>query len=130
MVLVQPGPDRLLASRRARLRGRLMRGAAGAIAIVLLVGAARAITARFEEQSRETIRAALDENGMAWVQLHVEGRRAQLKGDRPGLGHGGKALDVTRDARCSFLMLEVACVRRVTADFGELQPGRTVDTDA
>ncbi len=130
MVLVQPGPDRLLASRRAHVRRRLIRGAAGILAVVLLVASVRTITSGFEQQSRETIRAALDQNDMGWVQLHVEGRRAQLKGDRPGLGYGGKALDVTRQARCSFLMVEVACVRAVSADFGDLEPGRTVNTDA
>ena len=112
------------ASRRARIQRRAVRSTATLFMVVLLIMAGRSLAAGFERQARETIRAELDDNEMGWVQLHVAGRRAQLKGERPELGHGGKALDVARQARCSILAIPVSCVGTVTADFGELEPNR------
>lgn len=129
MVLLKPGPDRLRASQRAQLRRRLLRSAAGLFAAVLVIMAGRSLAAGFEQQARDRIRTALDQNEMEWVQLHVAGRRAQLKGERPELGHGGKALEVVRGARCTLLMVPVSCASSVTADFGELEPSRAVDAD-
>lgn len=129
MILVPPGPDRMTANRRARNRRTATRLAIGFLVLVTAGTAAKTLSASFETQARENIRIALDENGMEWAEVWVWGRTVQVKGERPALGHGGKALDVVRGARCSFLAIPVSCARSVTADFGDLEPTRPVDRD-
>lgn len=130
MLILPNSPDPVRSNRRARTRRFAIRLGIGTLALILLATVSRSVSAGFETQARETIREALDENEMEWVQLHVWRRRVQLKGERPELGQGGKALDVAREARCSFMLVEVACAGAVTADFGDLEPDRTVDRDA
>lgn len=127
MPLLPPGPDRYATRRRLRRLQRFARPAAIALGVTLIAAGARAAGTHVEDQAHKTIRAALDAEDMAWVQLKVDGRTAQLRGDRPALGHGGEARRIVEDARCSFFGLPVSCVGSIRADFGEYEPGRAID---
>lgn len=110
-------------------QSRLGRAALASLLLLVLTALGRAGVERFEAQASEKIRASLDDRGMTWVKLEVDGRRVQLGGARPMLGAGGEAVAAARDAECMLLAIEIRCASSVAADFGEMEPQREIDTD-
>lgn len=85
---------------------------------------------RLETRADKTIRGALDQEGLAWVKVEMDGREAQLSGTRTTLGQGSAALSVARDAECVLvLIVRIPCASRVSADFGDYDPPNPVDAD-
>ena len=109
--------------------GRLWRIGTFLVLIGMLVAIGSALADRLERRADKTIREALDREGLAWVKVEMEGRTARLTGQRSALGEGSVALTVAREAECPLFILTVPCAARVSADFGELEPSRGIDTD-
>ena len=100
---------------RTRARHAAMLIAASVTVLLGLAGCGRQPS---EQEIRTEIRQALDEQGFAWVQLAVSGRRVRLAGTPPAIGAGGRALRAAEAVSCETPLGATPCATDVSADFG------------
>lgn len=113
----------------ARREATIWRIGTALVLMGMLFAIGTALAERLEHRADKTIRGALEREGLAWVKVEMDGREAQLSGQRTALGQGSVALAVAREAECALLVVTFPCAGRVTADFGEYEPPRPVDVD-
>jgi outer membrane protein OmpA-like peptidoglycan-associated protein len=74
-----------------------------------------------EQTVRERTRAALDSNGMQWVNLAVSGQEVLLSGTEPATGAGNAAIALAEAQSCPTWLGMHTCATDVKGDFGASQ---------